>query len=466
MRFTNLTPFYKEINGDLDTPVSLYLKINQKNSYLLESVIGQEQIARYSYIGFDAFCVFKNEQGENTIFTEGKINKNKLNPIDELRKLVKNIKIESELEIPFLGGAVGYFGWETIAHIEKLKLKDKPKLDIPLAHFMFAQRMLVFDHVKRKIIIIVFASKEEEKKALEKIAEVEEMINKPIPLERQQTKVKKRDDIFAEVQSNYKKEDFLTGVLKAKKYIFEGDIYQMVLSQRFGLKSEKQPFNIYRTLRYINPSPYMYFMNFEDYQIIGASPEILVTLRDKKATLRPIAGTRPRQKKNEAAVVEELLADEKERAEHIMLVDLGRNDLGRVCEFGTVKTDTLMDIEKYSHVMHIVSNVVGKIQDGKDAFDLLKATFPAGTLSGAPKVRAMEIIDELEPIQRGLYGGALGYFDFRGNMDLCIIIRTILAYKDKYWIQAGGGLVADSDPEMEYQESQNKARGMIEACLD
>ncbi|MCP4049708.1 MAG: anthranilate synthase component I [bacterium] len=460
-----LIPVIKEISGDLDTPVSVYLKLNQKNSFLLESVTGGEQVARYSFIGLDPFCALYSDNGENKVMIDGEEYENCDNAVDELEKLVNKYTVEEVPELPFAGGAVGYFSWEIISSIEKIKLNNKKESLFPLAHFIFPGSLVIFDHVTRKIIILILAKEDELAEADIRLNKIEEKLQSCITCKPLDLKKSCKSDIFSKVISNYKKEEYFRDVEKVKKHIFEGDVFQLVLSQKFSMESDKDPFDVYRTLRYINPSPYMYYFNFEDYSIIGSSPEILVRLKDNKAMLRPIAGTRPRIKDQEEELIRELCSDEKERAEHIMLVDLGRNDLGRVCKYGTVETNDLMVVEKYSHVMHMVSNVEGEILQNKNAFDLFKAAFPAGTLSGTPKVRAMEIIEDLEPEQRGPYGGALGYFDFRGNMDLCIIIRTILARQNQFFIQAGGGIVADSVPESEYQETKNKAKGMIEACL-
>ncbi|MFC1616801.1 anthranilate synthase component I [Candidatus Margulisiibacteriota bacterium] len=461
-----LIPIYKEILGDFDTPVSLYLKLNQPQSFLLESVTGGEQVARYSFIGLDPFCSFINDGTKNLIEIEGEKFSNLANPIDELQKLVEKYKFENVDHLPCLiGGAIGFFSWETIFHIEDISRKEKTKTSFPLAQFLFPRSLVVFDHVKRKIIIISLAEAGQEEKANTRIERLEKLIKTPLKNTSSDFDLGPLDDPFKNVSSNYQKEDFIKAVKKVKNHIYEGDIFQLVLSQNFTCKSQKLPFDVYRKLRYINPSPYMFYFNLDDYQLIGSSPEILVRSDDNIAQVRPIAGTRPRRDKNEEKLIEELKNDEKEKAEHIMLLDLGRNDLGRVCEYDTVKTTALMEIEKYSHVLHMSSNVTGKLAKGKTAFDLFKATFPAGTVSGAPKIKAIEIIEGLEPAERGPYAGALGYFDFRGNMDLCIIIRTILAKNKVYSVQAGAGIVADSVPEKEFEETKNKAKGMIEACL-
>jgi len=462
-----LIPYYKELLADLDTPVSIYLKLNQPNSFLLESVTGGEQVARYSFIGFDPFCIIRHD-GEKAHITQQNTTKSIISdPIEIIQSTLNQYHLQDIPDLPTLfGGAIGYFSWETIAYIEKMKQLQKPKTGFPLAHFLFPRSLVIFDHAKRKLIVASFAETHEEAQAQSRIAEIEQLITKPTPVQ-PFVSPSQIQDPYAYVKSNYPKEAFIEAIKKVKHHIFEGDVFQLVLSQKFSINSDKNPFDIYRRLRYINPSPYMYYFNFTDYQIIGSSPEILVRLNGRKAQVRPIAGTRPRPKheSEEAQIIQELLNDQKERAEHIMLVDLGRNDLGRVCDFNSIQTSGLMQIEKYSHVLHMVSYVEGDLKQGKNAFDLLKATFPAGTVSGAPKIKAIELINELEPTERGPYSGALGYFDFRGNMDMCIVIRTILSQAGSFSIQAGAGIVADSDPESEYKETQNKARGMIEACL-
>lgn len=461
-----LIPIYKELLGDLDTPVSIYLKLNQKNSFLLESVAGGETVARYSFIGLDPFCIFKHDGINGEIHYDNKIIPISENPIDTLENLITQYEIDEKYDLPsFFGGAVGFFSWETIRYIEKIPLLNKPKKGFPLAHFLFPRVLIAFDHAKRKIILSVFAEEGKEQAATDILNAIEMQIKAPIHLKWLELNEHQNKNPFSNLKSNYEPSDFYRQVEAVKQHIYEGDIFQLVLSQNFKCASEQNPFDVYRKLRLINPSPYMYYFNFPDYQIIGSSPEILVKLTDRKAQLRPIAGTRPRSFLNENAIIAELKADEKEKAEHIMLVDLGRNDLGRVCDYHSIQTSELMNIEKYSHVMHMVTHIEGHLKPDKTAFDLFKATFPAGTVSGAPKIRAIEIIEKLEPCERGPYAGALGYFDFRGNMDLCIIIRTILAKANEFMIQAGAGIVADSIPEIEYQETQNKARAMIEACL-
>jgi len=463
---TKLIPTFKEIIGDLETPVTAYLKLDQANSFLLESVEGGESVARYSYIGIDPFCSLITIDGKTKITRRGHSEETDTNAIDSLEELVGQFTIEESDEFPRLvGGAVGFFSWETIADIENIQLKNKTKSEFPLAHFLFPRSMVIFDHVQRKITLLTLTEEGHESEADAKINEMEKALQKVLTVTDLKT-VGSDKDPFEIAGSNYEKKTYESHVEQIKKHIYEGDVFQLVLSQKFKVESKKDPFNVYRSLRYINPSPYMFYFNYGDYQVIGSSPEILVRLEGDKATVKPIAGTRKRKINQDEEQIKDLLADEKERAEHIMLVDLGRNDLGRVCDYDSIKTSNMFAIEKYSHVIHMVTSVEGKLRSDKNAFDLFKATFPAGTLSGAPKIRAIEIIEDMEPEQRGPYGGALGYFDLRGNMDLCIIIRTIIAKNKNFYVQAGAGIVADSVPEREYVETQSKARGMIAACLE
>lgn len=467
----NLIPVYKEIPADLETPVSAYLKTQSEHSFLLESVEGGENLARYSFIGHNPHIIFK-AKGEKISIQDGdNISECSGDPITKLKEIMSQFNPIVIPELPrFHGGAVGYFSYDSIRYIEDIPNSNADKLKTPDVFFVIADTILAFDHVKHKIIIISNAIVKDDvelsyNNAVSNINSFLEQLNKPLDPELFQlnTEINGSKDDYA---SNFTLEQFSQIVNKAKKYIYDGDIFQVVLSQRFSKKTKLAPFEIYRKLRMINPSPYMFYLNFGKTKLIGSSPEILVRLEGEKATLRPIAGTRPRGKtvEEDRELEKDLLADEKEKSEHIMLVDLGRNDLGRCCKYSTVKTTDLMTIERYSHVMHIVSNVEGTIKDNLGGLDLYKSCFPAGTLSGAPKVRAMEIIDELENVQRGPYGGAIGYFDFAGNMDTGIIIRTILMQDDTVHIQAGAGIVADSNPEMEYQETINKAKALLSIC--
>lgn len=467
-----MIPVYREIIDDTETPVSQFSKIMGKYSFLLESVEGGEKIARYSFLGCDPKIVFKSKGTSiQIIYKNGsheRIEKLSGNPFEHLRTLIKKYEPHKIEGLPrFHGGAVGYIGYDMVRFIEEIPDKNPDDLKLPDCQFMIVDTIIAFDHVKHKIIIISNAFIDDDpglsyKKAVKKIENVIKKIKKnskvkPVEIE----KYKKSSKII----SNTSKEKFIDSVEKAKDYIKAGDVIQVVLSQRFKSKISIPPFDIYRMLRTINPSPYMFYIQFDGLKLIGSSPEIMVTLEGSIANIRPIAGTRPRglNEEEDSANQKELLNDEKEKAEHIMLVDLARNDLGRVCESGSVNISKFMEVEKYSHVMHIVSNVSGRLKKDKDAFALLKASFPAGTVSGAPKVRAMEIIEELESVKRGPYAGAVGYFDFYGGLDTCIAIRTIIVKNDEAYVQAGAGIVLDSNPESEYRETQNKAFALLKA---
>ncbi|MBI5179882.1 MAG: anthranilate synthase component I [Nitrospirae bacterium] len=466
----NLVPVYKEILADLETPVSAFLKIDDgKYSYLLESVEGGEKWGRYSFLGTSPFLIIRAKDKRIEIIKNGKKSSfdSDENPLLLLKRLLKEYKpVSIEGLPPFFGGAVGYLAYDMIRHFEDISLKKRASLELPDIIFMFTDTLLIFDNIRQRIKVVSNALVKEKgvKKAYNDAkAKIDGIIDrlKRRTTDKGQRSIKK--DI--RLSSNYTKKGFEKAVEKSKEYIKAGDIFQVVLSQRFstGLKSE--PFNVYRALRAVNPSPYMFFLRLGDFSMAGSSPEVLVRCEDGEITLRPIAGTRKRGKtaEEDKALENELLADPKERAEHIMLVDLGRNDVGRVSEMGSVNVDELMVIEKYSHVMHIVSNIKGRLKKGMDAFDVIMACFPAGTVSGAPKIRAMQIIDELEPTMRGPYAGAVGYFSFSNNMDTCINIRSvIMKYKTAY-IQAGAGIVADSVPSNEYQETVNKAKAMVMA---
>jgi len=449
----NLIPVYTEILADLETPLSAFMKISDgKYSYLLESVEGGENIARYSFLGANPSVVFKSDA--------------KADPLSQIKNLMSCYKFIPLKGLPrFCGGMVGYLGYDAVRFFENIPDKNKDELKIPLAIFVMTDTFLIFDHVKHtiKIVVLAHVKKNVDKVYEESIGKIEQLKSKLAKQLKEKRKNKKA--VSLNVESNFTQKEFENLVQKAKEYIKAGDIIQVVPSQRFKAKITAEPLDIYRALRSINPSPYMYYLNFDNIKIVGSSPEVMVRCEEGNIELRPIAGTRPRGKSEEEdkRLEKELLADTKERAEHIMLVDLGRNDVGRVADFKSVNVDELMVIEKYSHVMHIVSDVIGKLKKGKDVFDVVRATFPAGTVSGAPKIRAMEIIDELENTRRGLYAGAVGYFSFSGNMDTCIAIRTILIKEGTAYIQAGGGIVADSVPAKEYQETVNKAKAMVKA---
>ena len=468
----NIIPVSKAVTADLLTPVLAYLKIESGGShaFLLESVEGGEKIARYSFIGCDPYLIIKARGEVVEIVRGGESKKRKGRLIDVMRKVTERQKPVKVAGLPpFTGGAVGYFAYDTVRWVENIPQKSEDDLQLDDAVMMFFSNVLAFDHVRQQILIISNALLDEEasnldaryEKALGEIGSLEAMLSRPA-----------RTPEFGEsstdtikIRSNFSKADYLKAVEKGKEYIKAEDIFQVVLSQRFTATITSEPFNLYRALRMVNPSPYMFFLKLSDHNVIGSSPEMLVKIVGSTAFYRPIAGTRPRGANDDedALLAEELKADEKERAEHIMLVDLGRNDLGRVCQYGTVEVVDLMLVEKYSHVMHLVSSLRGQLRPDIDRFDALMACFPAGTVTGAPKVRAMEIIDELEPSRRSVYAGAILYLDFSGNLDCCIAIRTLVAKDGKVYIQAGGGIVADSVPEREFQETINKSRALVKA---
>ncbi len=474
----NVIPVYKEINADLDTPVSAFLKIAKSDyAFLLESVEGQEKIARFSFLGDNPSLIFKTKGRHIEIIQPKKKSRVKFiaqsNPLDEIKKIMSGFKPAQIKGLPrFYGGLVGYMGYDTVRFFEEIPDKNPDDLKMPDMLFMLTDTILVFDRVNHTIKIvfnlILPGRKLSEKqkaaiyhKAIKDIEIIENDFNRVItqisPL-----KEKVRPEAIV---SNYKKQVFQAIIKKAKALIKAGDVIQVVLSQRFRVKINKSPFDIYRLLRSINPSPYMFFLKLKDFYLVGASPEILVRCEDGLVTTRPIAGTRQRgtNEEQDLRLEQELLNDEKEKAEHVMLVDLGRNDLGRVCKTASIQVSEFMSVERYSHVMHLVTEVRGKLRPEKNIFDALSASFPAGTVSGSPKIRAMEIIDELENIRRGPYAGCVGYFSFSGNMDTCITIRTILVKDNFAYVQAGAGIVADSVPEKEYFETVNKAKALIEA---
>ena len=455
----NLVPIYREIVADLETPVSAFLKINRGGySFLLESVEGGQQLARYSFIGTEPYRVLTTRAEDKTeplpLIAE-ELNKHKIVPVSGLPR--------------FCGGAVGYLAYETVTRFEELSSPDHDPLGLPESLFMFVDTMLVFDHVTHKIKVLSHARLDGDiekayQQAVDKIDNLVERLSQPLQPS-QHAGAATRPMNNYKLSSNFSKDGFEASVLKIKRYITEGEAIQVVLSQRLAQPTDVAPFEIYRALRTINPSPYMFFLDFTDFYIIGASPEILVRVEDGMVMTRPLAGTRPRGKSpaEDIRLEQELRSDEKERAEHIMLVDLGRNDIGRVSEPGTVEVSELMDVERYSHVMHLVTHVQGRLRRDVTTFDALRACFPAGTVSGAPKIRAMEIIAELEPEKRGPYAGAAGYFSFSGNMDMAIAIRTMVMTKGIAYVQAGCGIVYDSVPEREFEESMNKARALLKA---
>lgn len=469
----NVISLYKEIIADLDRPVGAFLKLNRSPSFLLESVIGGEKWGRYSIIGFEPEVIITSKNKHVTVNRNGKLLSYEVSPFKFLRDFFNKFKSYIEPELPrFFCGMVGYISYDTVKLFEKVPQLDKASLDIPEIFLMIPETVLIFDNLKESIKIIynAFVDKNLDlvyENALKKIDEIiNELKNHKDKRFRSYLSIpQKEDKTHYGFISNFKKEDFIEAIKKAKNYVFSGDVVQVVISQRFEAEVSTHPFDIYRALRIINPSPYMFYIDTGDVYLVGSSPEILVRLEDKKITLRPIAGTRPRGKNEEEdiALERELLSDEKEKAEHIMLVDLGRNDVGRVAEIGSVNVTELMRIERYSHVMHIVSNIEGRIRKELDMFNVFMSCFPAGTVTGAPKVRAMQIIEELETTCRGVYAGAIGYFSFSGNMDMCIGIRMLVIKDKKAYVQAGAGIVADSIPENEYMETVNKATAMFKA---
>lgn len=468
----NLIPVYKEILADLETPVSAYCKVKRgARAFLLESVEGGETLGRFSFIGTEPRWVLVTSGKEASLFEDGRVTRLALgaglDPLELIRQAMARYRPVGDRDLPpFYGGFVGYLGHDVVAFFENLELRNPADMEVPDCVFVLADSLVIFDQVKHTILLVANALVEGDPKvayerAVARIEELEARLRAPFeppPFGAGRTEP-------LEVTLNRTKEDYCAAVEKALEYIRAGDAFQIVLSLRRQTEVNSTPLDLYRALRRLNPSPYMFLLENEECTLIGSSPETLVRLVGDKVQYRPIAGTRPRgaTPEEDLRLEKELLADPKERAEHIMLVDLGRNDVGRVCVFNSVRVTDLMVIERYSHVMHIVSKVVGTLSPDKTPFDLLRAVFPAGTLSGAPKIRAMEIIEELEPTKRGPYGGCVGYLGFGGNLDTCITIRTIVMKDRMAYIQAGGGLVYDSLPENEFQEALNKSRAMLRA---
>jgi anthranilate synthase component I len=472
-----LVPIYRELPADLETPVSVYLKLrDQGPSFLLESVERAEQIGRYSFLGFKPRRQIITRGDAVSLIDGDHVEQRRLDPGEDPLDVVKAELQRYQPVAPthalgntprFFGGAVGYLGYDVARFFERLPAAPPDPLGLPDMHLLITDTLVVFDHVQHRLLLFANAHTPTGcdldavyDEALERLDALENGVRQPL-LESAPAPGSNGHGVL----STMTQEQYENGVRQAKRYITKGDVFQVVLSQRSHLQTEADPFAIYRALRRINPSPYMFFLNLggdPSTHLIGSSPEVLVRLQDRTAAVRPIAGTRPRgnSPSEDRALGAELLADPKEHAEHVMLVDLGRNDLGRVCEYNTLHVPQLLTIETYSHVIHMVSQVEGQLREGLDAFDLLRATFPAGTVSGAPKIRAMEIIDELEGLRRGPYAGAVGYFGFNGNMDTCITIRTIVMQGDTAYFQAGAGIVADSDPEREYHETLHKARAL------
>jgi anthranilate synthase component I len=468
----NLIPVYREILADMETPVSAFRKIDDgRTAFLLESIEGGEKWGRYSFLGSGPVKLFRS-RGRYFEILDGDQLLHSGECADPLAELQAFLAPYRPVQLPglprFFGGAVGYLGYDMVRFVEELPDANPREIDAWDACFLLTGQLLIFDSVAQKIKVVCnvhLQEGEDPEIAYQRgQAAVEALLGRlrrPLPGSPPVTGRGHGKPLAA----NFSRDDFMAAVEKCKEYVRAGDIIQVVLSQRFSGQLAAEPFDVYRALRTINPSPYMFFLRFGRTLVIGASPEVLVRKEGARVEVRPIAGTRPRgaTAAEDRQLEAELLADPKECAEHIMLVDLGRNDLGRVCRTGSVEVSELMVIERYSHVMHIVSNVRGVLEEGLDAFDLFRATFPAGTLSGAPKIRAMEIVDELEPCRREIYGGAVGYISFTGNMDLAIAIRTLVVQDETVYVQAGAGIVADSDPAAEYQETLNKARGVINA---
>ena len=467
----NLIPVYQEYLADTETPVSAYLKLRDDSySYLLESADGGKRWGRYSFIGCKPFIKTVSRNGDMTVWQNGRMEelKDVGNPLDVLRELNTKLKPVTVDDLPpFQGGLVGYFNYDLVRKWEHLPGVKPMERDLPESIFTACRHLIVFDHFSHMINVVVFAHLTEAadldqvyRQACQEVKQTILKLNAPLP-------GGSNDDSFSltDLEPNLQREDFEAAVTEAKAHIVAGDVIQVVLSQKFTAQAAGEDLILYRSLRSVNPSPYMFYLNFDDIKLIGASPEILVRLTDGKIELRPIAGTRPRGKTphEDQEYEQDLLGDPKERAEHIMLVDLGRNDVGKVAAAGSVTVPRLMEIERYSHVMHIVSRIEGKLKPQADCYDLFMSAFPAGTVSGAPKIRAMQIISELEPSPRGPYAGAVGYFGFNGNMDFCITIRTITIHKDRLSIQVGAGIVADSSPENEYDETLKKAGAMFKA---
>lgn len=471
----NVIPVTLEVYADMETPISLFKRFEDSSKYcfLLESVEGGEKWARYSFVGRNPFLIVKS-QGNSTLIQDknGDVVQSQENPIHILKNILEKFKGAVVPGLPrFNGGAVGHFGYDFIRYYENLPNVPEDDMELPDCHFMFADEVLVFDHLRQKISIIVNLQvkgniEREYNRVAERIKEIYgEIRSTRWKLAEPYVSGLQRKHKEYSFSSNCSREQYCENVRKAKEYIKNGDIFQVVLSQRLCVETEEEPLSIYRALRVINPSPYMYYLKFDSYRLIGASPEMLVRVEDGVVENCPIAGTRKRgsSKQEDELLEKELLADRKERAEHTMLVDLGRNDIGKVAKFGTVEVKDMMHIERYSHVMHMVTNVRGQLREDRKSMDALMAVLPAGTLSGAPKIRAMEIIDELENVKRGTYGGAIGYLSFNGNLDSCITIRTMVFKNKKAYIQAGAGIVADSVPELEYEETLNKAKALLKA---
>lgn len=468
-----LVPVYRQLVGDTLTPVTAYCKtLWGDSSFLFESVVGGERVGRYSFLGSDPILSL-SAYGTRLVIAQGdqKAERESADPLRDLEDLLAQYRSPHVPGLPrFVGGAVGYAGYDTVRYVEHLPNAPQDDRRLPDMQFAFYDRMVLFDHINKTVIVVAHAHVDEK----DPQAAYDEACGRVDALCRQLQRVQ-ADIQLTDIQlggepteswtSNFTREGYCAAVERCKEYIRAGDAFQIVVSQRLQRETTARPLDIYRALRVVNPSPFMFLLRSPEVSLVGSSPEIMVRVEDGVTTIRPLAGTRKRgaNEEEDRRLAEELLADPKERAEHVMLIDLARNDVGRVSEFGSVRLSDVMVVERYSHVMHITSNVTGKLLPGKTALDALRAGLPAGTVSGAPKVRAMEIIDELEPHRRGPYAGAVGYIDFTGNMDTCIALRTIVMQGQTAYVQAGAGLVADSVPESEYEETLNKAKGLLKA---
>jgi anthranilate synthase component 1 len=470
----NLIPVYEVFSADLLPPVSAYLRIAQgaRYSFLLESVEGGEKIARYTFAGAHPEEVFRYVNGACVLESRDRLIWEERDPISFLRERIERFRpVRLPGLPPLVAGAIGYFSYDMVRLIERLPKRLRDEIGLYDAMLMFYHGLIAFDHVQHRLWIVrnVFTDGEGSLRAkynaaVREIKETRRQLEEPVEAERPK-KAGSSARSGLKINSNFRQREYQEVVRKAKRYIRAGDIFQVVLSQRFSVKTKAEPFEIYRELRALNPSPYLFYLQLNDVAVVGSSPEMLVKVQGRDVFYRPIAGTRWRGKDEaeDQRLEREMLASEKERAEHIMLVDLGRNDLGRVCDYGTVKVEKLLTVERYSHVMHIVSSLRGKLREDVDCFDALMACFPAGTVSGAPKVRAMEIIEEFERTRRGIYAGGILYLDFAGNLDSCIALRTMVVKNGVAYVQAGGGIVADSTPAGEYQESVNKSKALFTA---
>jgi anthranilate synthase component I len=471
----NLIPVYDVFSADLLTPVSAYLRIAQgaRYSFLLESVEGGEKIARYTFAGANPEELFRYANGACVLESRDRVVWEERDPVSFLRERMERFQpVRLPGLPPLVAGAIGYFSYDMVRLIERLPRQLRDEIGLYDAMLMFYHGIVAFDHVQHRLWVLrnVFTEGEgslraKYEAAVREINRTKRKLEEPVAAERPKKKAKAKKRTPLRVKSNFQRGEYLAVVRKAKAYIRAGDIFQVVLSQRFSAKTQADPFEVYRELRVLNPSPYPFYLQMNDVSIVGTSPEMLVKVQGRDVFYRPIAGTQPRgsDEAEDLRLEKEMLASEKERAEHIMLVDLGRNDLGRVCDYGTVKVEQLLAVERFSHVMHLVSSLRGRLREDVDCFDALMACFPAGTVSGAPKVRAMEIIEELERTRRGIYAGGVLYLDFAGNLDSCIALRTMVIKNGVAHVQAGGGIVADSTPEGEFQETVNKSRALLTA---